>query len=164
MDKEEKYQKRYLKKIKLMMAFSVLLVILVFAVMTLSLNKHLFTIQNIERLAKYPDYSLYRLSFGKNNKCGERYKTLVYENEDIKFYTLCKNDIYVYYDSTKTTLSHALKNEYLTLDLLKNPAKKESFKDYQTYTFVSAEKSKDSYMLTIKPQDNDKTLVSIESL
>lgn len=133
MKREERYNKRYFKKIQLGFVVVVFFSVFFMTFFGLLLNKHLFYIQSIERISKLREYDKYSLKLRLSTSCDKITDKLVYKNDNIDFYISCLDEVYVLYGSTPTTLSYAMKNDYLTLDILKKNSTLEKYDDYNKY-------------------------------
>lgn len=125
--------------------------------MGLLLNKHLFKIQGIERLEKLKDYSEFRLELQPKENCTMKDK-LIYQNDEMSFYTTCLNEVYVIYGTTPTTLQNALTKGYIDMDLLTDNAILDKFEDYQKYTFKVTANPKERYVIYVFTVDNHQNI------
>ena len=154
MKREVKYQRRHIKSFKVLLLVVVLGFFTTILLSFCILNKHLYKIQNIERLARFQDYDMFSLKFPKQI-CNLDKPKLIYEENNNRYYSNCLEDILVYYGSTSTTLTMALQKEYMTYNLLIKNTKQKSYDNYKEYTHNATENN--GYKVKVYPilDEND---------
>ncbi len=162
MKKEKKYRKRLFKRWKWQIFGGIFFLLIIIGAISLELNKHLLIIQNIERLDKLVDYSEFKLSLTPKSKCYDEIY-LIYETDDLKYYTKCLKSADIYYGSTKTTIADALKKNYLDLDLLIKHTIKQSYDNKIIYTSQKFS-NKGNYVVTRQNVIDGKDRIIISSL
>lgn len=160
---EKKYEKKRLNKMKVTFLL-IASILLFFATLTgLLLNKHLFEIQNIERLARFNDYEEFRLDLHPTMDCKENQDQLIYEDGKTKIYLTCLFEANIYYGSTKTTLQNAFEKGYINMKYLTENTTKERTETYNKYTYKDAENKTAQYVVYEFFKKDEKTEIYIQS-
>ncbi len=156
MKREKQYQMKSINKIKFKFVIMMFILLLLITFIILFLNYHLYVIQNIERLEKIKDYSDFKINIEKNElACGK--DKLIYETEDYRFFLTCLKEVYVYYGSTRSSLTYALNKKYITPKLIKENLYKQKENGYIKYTHQGTKNPKEMYALYEFTRENDKT-------